>query len=159
MRHFHSPNLVLVCLFPHVSASPTQWWSGEVYMLTDSLTACSLHCYARTEPKTTDIFINVIASENVWVWIHTSWVWGNEDRTAEGFGFAGGIGGFGFMIWDKTVHVSKKQQTQALLNVYTQIMSSVKRLWTLFTGFVVSGGRGLDGGSGLLWKKEKKKYI
>lgn len=23
----------------------------------------------------------------------------------------------------------------------------------------MSGGRGLDGGSGLLWKKEKKKYI
>lgn len=38
-------------------------------------------------------------------------------------------------------------------------MSSVKQFWTLFTGFVVSGGRGLDGGSGLLWKKEKKKYI
>lgn len=30
--------------------------------------------------------------------IHTSWVCGSGVGTAEGFGFTGGVGGFGFMI-------------------------------------------------------------
>lgn len=30
--------------------------------------------------------------------IHTSWVCGSGEQTAEGFGFTGGIGGFGFEI-------------------------------------------------------------
>lgn len=70
--------------------------------------AGSLPCYAGTMPEPTDVFINVNALNifsNVlgwlclaFVWIHTSWVCGREVKAAEGFGFTGGIGGFGFII-------------------------------------------------------------
>lgn len=44
------------------------------------------------------------------IWIHTSWVCGSGDGTAEGFGFTGGIGGFGFMILESRCSHFKQEK-------------------------------------------------
>lgn len=84
--------------------------------------------------------------------IHTSWVCGSGDGTAEGFGFTGGIGGFGFMILREQMFTFQKQKKcYLILNMHTLVFKTTTATQhIIFTGFVAaSGGRGLDGGSGL----------
>lgn len=111
---FNATHIFLLQCFYYIS----QGWPRKVYALTNSLTLN--HCLLIILPclenfQYIDAFINMNASNNqeyvkcqnskdkVWMtlgtlWIHTSWVCGSDDETAEGFGFTGGIGGFGFII-------------------------------------------------------------
>lgn len=66
---------------------------------------------------------------------------GSEEGTADGFGFTGGTGSFGFV----TLESRCSRYTGDKLNAGVQTCA------LLFTGLDASGGNGLDGGRGFPW--------
>lgn len=79
------------------------------------------------------------------VLLHTSWVSCGEEGTAEGFGFAGGTGGFGFVTLE----------SRCSRYIGDQWNVRVQMCVLLFTGLDASGGKGLDGGRGFPWVGKK----
>lgn len=114
--HIPSPNTYIVCL------------SGgqEKFMCLLTLSHCLLitlqcldnvqnhrHLYKREWPWITSGMFAGIRKVRLSlgaIWIHTSWVCGSGDGTAEGFGFTGGIGGFGFMILESRCSHFKQEK-------------------------------------------------